>query len=120
MPKDKDSALELLEVLQPKVKLTDVALPEKTKEALLQIIEEQKQATDLLSNGVSPTNRILFCGPPGCGKTLTANAIAGEINIPIAYVRLDGLVSSYLGQTGTNIRKIFEFVKKQASYVIPR
>lgn len=113
MPKDKDSALELIEVLQPKVKLNDVALPEKTKEALRQIIEEQKQATDLLSNGVSPTNRILFCGPPGCGKTLTANAIAGEINIPIAYVRLDGLVSSYLGQTGTNIRKIFEFVKNK-------
>lgn len=112
-PKDKDSALELIEVLQPKVKLSDVALPEKTKEALLQIIEEQKQAEDLLTKGVSPTNRILLCGPPGCGKTLTANAIAGEIDIPVAYVRLDGLVSSYLGQTGTNIRKIFEFVKNK-------
>ncbi|WP_027093222.1 ATP-binding protein [Cohnella thermotolerans] len=112
-PKDKDSALELIEVLQPKVKLSDVALPEKTKEALLQIIEEQKQAEELLTKGVSPTNRILLCGPPGCGKTLTANAIAGEIDIPVAYVRLDGLVSSYLGQTGTNIRKIFEFVKNK-------
>ena len=110
-PKDKDSALELIDILQPKVKLGDVALPEKTKEALLQIIEEQKKAADLFSKGITPTNRVLFCGPPGCGKTLTANAIAGEIGIPVAYVKLDGLVSSYLGQTGTNIRKIFEFVK---------
>lgn len=112
-PKDKDSTLELIEILQPKVTLSDVALPEKTKEALLQIIDEQKKAEDLLSKGITPTNRILFCGPPGCGKTLTANAIAGEIGIPVAYVKLDGLVSSYLGQTGTNMRKIFEFVKNK-------
>ena len=112
-PKDKDSTLELLEILQPKVKLDDVALPEKTKEVLFQIVEEQKKASELLSKGITPTNRILFCGPPGCGKTLTANAIAGEIDIPVAYVKLDGLVSSYLGQTGTNIRKIFEFVKNK-------
>ena len=112
-PKDKDSALELIDVLLPKVKLAEVALPEKTKEALLQIIEEQKKADDLFSKGITPTNRVLFCGPPGCGKTLTANAIAGEIGIPVAYVKLDGLVSSYLGQTGTNIRKIFEYVKSK-------
>ena len=112
-PKDRDSTLELIEILQPKVRLADVALPEKTKEALLQIIEEQKKADHLLSKGITPTNRVLFCGPPGCGKTLTANAIAGEIDIPVAYVKLDGLVSSYLGQTGTNIRKIFEFVKQK-------
>ena len=60
-----------------------------------------------------PTNRILLCGPPGCGKTLTANAIASEIGIPVAYVKLDGLISSYLGQTGTNIRKIFDYVKNK-------
>ena len=110
-PKDKDSSLDLVEVIYPKVRLDNVALPDKTKEAILQIIEEQKKASDLFSKGITPTNRVLFCGPPGCGKTLTANVLAGEIGIPIAYVKLDGLVSSYLGQTGTNIRKIFEFVK---------
>ena len=110
-PKDKDSALELVEILEPKVRLDDVALPEKMHETLRQVILEQKKTDDLLSKGVMPTNRLLFCGPPGCGKTMTANALAGDIGIPIAYVKLDGLVSSYLGQTGTNIRKIFEFVK---------
>jgi SpoVK/Ycf46/Vps4 family AAA+-type ATPase len=112
-PKDKDSTLELVEILQPKVRLADVALPEKIQETLLQIIDEQKKAEDLLSRGVVPTNRLLFCGPPGCGKTLTANVLAGEIGISIAYVKLDGLVSSYLGQTGANIRKIFDFVKNK-------
>lgn len=113
MPKDKDSTLELLEILMPKVTLKDVALPEKTLSALEQIVSEQKSIELLMNKGIFPSNRLLFCGPPGCGKTLTANALAGELNIPVAYVKLDGLVSSYLGQTGTNIRKIFDFAKNK-------
>ena len=113
LPRDKDSTLELVEILQPKVKLDDVFLPLKTTNLLNQIIEEQKKAEELLSKGIIPTNRLLFCGPPGCGKTMTANALSYEIGIPVAYVKLDGLVSSYLGQTGSNIRKIFDFVKNK-------
>lgn len=113
LPKDKDSALELVEILQPKVKLEDVSLPPKTTELLHQVIEEQKKSEELLAKGIVPTNRLLFCGPPGCGKTMTANALSYEIGIPVAYVKLDGLVSSYLGQTGSNIRKIFDFVKNK-------
>lgn len=111
LPKDKDSTLDLIEILQPTITLKDVALSEKAQDTIQQIIEEQKKSEELLKSGVVPTNRILFCGPPGCGKTMTANALATELGLTIAYVRLDGLVSSYLGQTGTNIRKIFEFVK---------
>lgn len=113
LPRDKDSALELLDVFESTVSLSEVALPPKTREALVQIIEEQKDIKKLTSKGVMPTNRLLLCGPPGCGKTLTANALAKEINIPLAYVKLDGLVSSYLGQTGANIRKIFEYVRNK-------
>lgn len=113
VPKDKDSTLGLIDILQSTVKLSNVVLSLKTKNILNQIVDEQKKTHKLLGKGISPTNRILFCGPPGCGKTLTANALAGELGIPLAYVRLDGLVSSYLGQTGTNIRKIFDFVKNK-------
>ncbi|MGL5613969.1 AAA family ATPase [Cetobacterium sp.] len=113
MPKDKDSALELLEIQNPSIQLNDVALPEKALNVLEQVIEEQRSFEKLLANEILPSNRLLFCGPPGCGKTLTANALAGELKIPIAYVKLDGLVSSYLGETGTNIRKIFDFVKNK-------
>jgi SpoVK/Ycf46/Vps4 family AAA+-type ATPase len=113
LPKDKDSSLELVEVLQPKVNLGDVSLPPMITKLLYQIIEEQKKAGELLSKGIIPTNRLLFCGPPGCGKTMTANALSNEIGIPVAYVKLDGLVSSFLGQTGSNIRRIFDFVKNK-------
>ena len=113
LPKDKDSTLDLLEILTPKVTLNNVALPEKTLLALQQIVSEQKSFDRLAEKGIFPANRLLLCGPPGCGKTLTANALAGELKIPVAYVKLDGLVSSYLGQTGANIRKIFDFVKSK-------
>lgn len=113
MPKDRDSTLDLLEVLTPKIKLSDVALLEKTVQVLKQVVAEQRSIEQLADRGVVPANRLLFCGPPGCGKTLTANALAGELDMPVAYVKLDGLVSSYLGQTGTNIRKIFDFVKNK-------
>ena len=113
LPKDKDSTLELIEIIQSDVTLDDVALPEKTLEIIQQIIEEQRNSEELRHSGIPPTNRVLFCGPPGCGKTMTAKALASALDLPLAYVRLDSLVSSYLGQTGTNIRKIFEFAKSQ-------
>ena len=68
----------------------------------------------LVSNGVFPTRRALFYGPPGCGKTLAAQALAGEIGIPMLYVRFDALISSYLGETASNIRKVFDYAKKDS------
>lgn len=112
-PRDKDSLLELYEIVRPDVSFDDVILPENQKVILTQIIEEQKNATDLLRHGMTPVNRVLFCGPPGCGKTMTAYALGKELDLPVAYVRLDGLVSSYLGQTSTNLRKVFDSVRGQ-------
>ena len=112
-PRDKDSLLELYEIIHPEVTLDDIILPESQKNILKQVIREQKEADQLLMHNLQPVNRILLCGPPGCGKTMTAYAIASELGLPVAYVRLDGLVSSYLGQTSTNLRKVFDSVKNQ-------
>lgn len=113
LPHDKDNGLELLEIIHSSVALKDVALPLNTIEAICQVIAEQQCAESLISRGVAPTNRLLLFGPPGCGKTITAYAIGKELNLDVAYVKLDALVSSYLGQTGTNIRKIFDYVKNR-------
>ncbi len=110
-PRDKDSMLELYEIINSDIRLEDVVLPQKQKEVLKHLIEEQKNAEMLIKRNMTPSNRLLLCGPPGCGKTMTAKALAAELGLPIAYVRLDGLVSSYLGQTSTNLRKVFESVR---------
>jgi len=112
-PRDKDSLLELYEIVKSEVELEEVVLPDSQKNILKQIIEEQSNIENLLKHNMAPVNRILLCGPPGCGKTMTAYALGKELDLPIAYVRLDGLVSSYLGQTSTNLRKVFDSVKNQ-------
>lgn len=106
-PRDKDSHLELYDLVNPSISLDDVILPAKQKQLLRQILEEQKENAKLAEHNLPAANRLLLCGPPGCGKTMTANAIAHELGLPMAYVRLDGLVSSYLGQTSVNLRKVF-------------
>ena len=112
-PRDKDSLLELYDIVHSDISLSDVVLPENQRKLLLQILEEQKNNSKLAKHNLPPANRLLLCGPPGCGKTMTAHAIAHELDLPMAYVRIDGLVSSYLGQTSVNLRKIFSSASNQ-------
>jgi SpoVK/Ycf46/Vps4 family AAA+-type ATPase len=110
-PRDKDSMLELYETVHPTTSLSEVILPKNQKILIEQILQENEKNEKLIKHRLPPANRLLLCGPPGCGKTMTAYAIASELGLPMAYVRLDGLVSSYLGQTSVNLRKVFDSVK---------
>ena len=112
-PRDKDSLLELYDVVHSDISLSDVVLPENQRKLILQILEERQNNSKLAKHNLPAANRLLLCGPPGCGKTMTAHSIAHELNLPMAYVRIDGLVSSYLGQTSVNLRKIFSSVGNQ-------
>lgn len=107
----------LVELSYPDKYLDDIILPQEKIVQLEEIILEFQNWDVLMSNGVAPINKLLFYGPPGCGKTLCANVIAAEIGIPLMYVRYDALVSSYLGETATNIKKVFELAKND-SFVI--
>jgi SpoVK/Ycf46/Vps4 family AAA+-type ATPase len=111
-PRDKDSMLELYEIVRPTVSLAEVVLPKNQKNLIEQVLQENEKNEKLIKHNLPPANRLLLCGPPGCGKTMTANAIAHELCLPMAYVRLDGLISSYLGQTSVNLRKVFDSVKR--------
>ncbi|GHU53810.1 ATPase [Clostridia bacterium] len=127
IPKNSVSALSLndcneqeskfFEIMFPEKELSDVVLTNENKQQIQQIIHEFINWDVLLSNGAYPMRRILFYGCPGCGKTLTAHAIASEIGLPLLYVRFDGVISSYLGETASNIRKVFDFAKND-NYVI--
>lgn len=112
-PRDKDSLLELYEIVHSEIALEDVVLPKNQKSLIEQILAENEKNEKLIRHRLPPANRLLLCGPPGCGKTMAAYAIAKELGLPMAYVRLDGLISSYLGQTSVNLRKVFDSVKSK-------
>lgn len=113
-PRDKDKDMPLVEVMYPEKYFSDIIISEDKIEQLEQIIREFNNWDVLVSNGVFPTRRALFYGPPGCGKTLAAQALAGEIGLPMLYVRFDALISSYLGETASNIGKVFDYAKKDS------
>ena len=75
---------------------------------LKRVIREQRQAEQLLSHGLSPRRKLLLVGPPGTGKTLTAGMLAGELGLPLLQVRLDGLITKYMGETAAKLRQVFD------------
>lgn len=109
VPLDRDSGLSLIEFRTPSVDIDDVIVDPRARAVIDQILEEWK-SPEKLPNGILPTKSVLLEGPPGCGKTMTAEAIACKLGIPLAVARPDGIISSYLGQTGANIRRVFDSV----------
>lgn len=117
VPKDADKDVSLVEVVYPNKYFTDLVLPQEKKDDLEAIVRDFINWDILVSNSVNPCRRVLFYGPPGCGKTVAAHAIATEIGVPLLYVRFDAVVSSFLGETASNIRKVFDYAKHD-SWVI--
>ncbi|MCR9015725.1 AAA family ATPase [Aquiflexum gelatinilyticum] len=104
---------ELLDVFQPAIKLNDMVLDVETKSSLEKLIEEQTNWQLLRQYNLQPKRKLLLTGPPGCGKTMTAQALAGELGIPVFIVRLDGLVSKYMGESIAKLRVIFDTMVNQ-------
>ena len=75
-----------------------------------ELIGEWRHEERLKTKGISPRRTILLHGLPGCGKSHLASHIAKTLNLRLFVVRFDSLISSYLGETGANIRKVFDFV----------
>lgn len=99
---------DLLELVSPEIKLKEMVLSEEIKEALEKVIHEQRHLDKLLSHNLQPRRKLLLVGPPGSGKTMTAHALAGELGLPLFVIRLDGLISRYLGESIAKLRLIFD------------
>lgn len=89
-------------------RLRDIVLSEATKAELVRVLEESRARAALETHGVQPRRRLLLHGPPGCGKTLAAAVIAGEMGLPLMTVRLAALFSRFLGATATQLRSVFQ------------
>ena len=110
IPVDQERGLPLLSLRDPARGMEEVVLSEENQQVIEDILEQHHRADVLRSYGLRAADKMLFCGPPGCGKTLTAEVVATELNLPLALIRIDSVVSSYLGETAGNLRKVFDFI----------
>lgn len=113
MPTNKDNGLALLESRSVVREEKDLVLSDTIQSTLDEILMEHRRADVLRSYGLQPAQRLLFCGPPGCGKTITAEVIAQSLDLPLVVVRLDSVISSFLGETAANLRKVFDYISSQ-------
>ncbi len=110
-PKDKDTGLSLLNVQRFDLTWDRIVLSEKIVDLLQEIVLENRKQDILVAYNLKPKNKLLFCGPPGCGKTQTAKILSSALSLPLVYVNLTAVFSSYLGQTATNLQKIFTYIE---------
>ncbi len=109
VPEDRERGVSLLSLREPRHSLEDVVLSPENLCLVKGFLQEHNREEVLKAHGLRPSDRLLLYGPPGCGKTLTAEVIAGELGRPLAIVRTESVVSSFLGETAANIRKLFDF-----------
>lgn len=97
----------------PEVGLQDLVVGEAIRAQIKQVLAEQRQRHGLTERGFHPVHRLLLEGPPGTGKTMTAAVIAHDLDLPLMTIRLDSVLSKYLGETGSKLRLLFEAVASQ-------
>lgn len=99
---------DLLELIHPNEKLKEMVLISELEKVLKRVLDEQKKLDVLRQNNLFPRKKLLFIGPPGCGKTMSARVLASELGLPLFIIRLDGLISRYMGESISKLRLIFD------------
>ncbi|VFJ14052.1 conserved protein of unknown function [Candidatus Nitrosocosmicus franklandus] len=117
IPYDTEKGLPLVHVEQNYFNFNDLVASDYVKEKLRNILVENKSVDLLSTYGLKPKQKILLCGPPGTGKTLSSRILSSVLGYPFVYVRFDSVLSSFLGETAKNIRRIFDFIEKE-NYVV--
>jgi len=115
LPRDPDRDAALLDLRQPSRSRVEIVLSPSLEQKLERIEAEYKALDALSRRGLPAKTRLLFVGPPGCGKTLCAEILANDLGLPIVYARFDGIVSSYLGETANNLRRAFQYAARHRS-----
>lgn len=99
---------DLLELVHPNVKVRDMVLSPQVEMSLQRVLDEQAKIDLLESHGLRARKKLLFTGAPGCGKTMSAHVLASELGLPLFIIRLDGLISRYMGESIAKLRLVFE------------
>lgn len=111
IPRDNEKGFPLLEIKRPFSDWSDLVISQEIEERLREIPLEIRNKEILSNYGLKPKNKLLFYGPPGTGKTLSAKVLSSAIGYPLLVVKFESLISSFLGETAANIKKIFDYIE---------
>ena len=98
----------LVSVRYPDTRLSDMILTSDLAFRLKRVLTEQRQGKRLREHNLMPRRKLLLVGPPGSGKTMTAEALAGELKLPLFTTLYDSLMGKYMGETASRLKLIFE------------
>jgi SpoVK/Ycf46/Vps4 family AAA+-type ATPase len=112
LPKDRRDGADLLLLKESSIDQTKIILTKETDAKIARALDEQRGRLRLARHGIAPKSKLLFWGPPGCGKTLAAHFIAHELGLPVGLLRLSTVISSYLGDTASHLQRVFDFANK--------
>ncbi len=111
IPLDAESRLQIVEVIPPEENRQKIILNPVVMKQVVDFIDIVKNDSALELAGVDIKKTLLLYGQPGCGKTSIAHYISEQTGLPLIVARLDGIVSSLLGSTAKNLRKIFDYAQ---------
>jgi SpoVK/Ycf46/Vps4 family AAA+-type ATPase len=111
IPTDKRSNIPLAVQVPTEYLRHEMILSAEVEEKIERIEKEFLARERLAHYGLKPRRRILLHGYPGCGKSMSAERIAWNIGLPFLKVKFEAVVSSYLGESATNLTKLFESLK---------
>ncbi len=98
----------LVSVRYPETRLSEMVLQPDLESRLKRILTEQKQQNRLRAHNLSPRRKLLLIGPPGAGKTMTATALARELQLPLFSTLYDSLIGKFMGETASRLKLIFD------------
>lgn len=93
--------------------LSSMVISTELRDRIKRIIQEYRQRNRIKSYGLSHRRKILLIGPPGTGKTMTANVLAKELGLPLYTIQVDQLVTKFLGETSAKLRLIFDLIQQE-------
>lgn len=98
---------------EPDIPKTALVIPKSMGNRVERIIHEYRQQQKLKTHGLTHRRKIMFIGPPGTGKTMTARVLAHELRLPLHTIQVDRLVTKFMGETSAKLRQIFDLIQKE-------